>query len=399
MKVVVSLMKNKFIASAIFVLVIFLSVLLPTSIYADCEPLANPPTFETNYNGWGECSCETNTQICEQKQGCFTRDAQPDECMMIPEPETQSCTPDPNDCDNDEPIVPPGIGSQIIMRVKSIATGSCTTTGAQFQLLINDQSVFQGMAPSNGILAFMTYQHHSIVTADQVKVKYTGDCYDPNTTPVSNRDLFVDSITVNSNTYQSESPNTYSSGSWSAENQCGGGYKQSEILHCANGYFQYSTSLAPPPTAIPTNPPQPTTPPPTLVPSCPSQVNGDANCDSVITTEDFDIWKCQYLNSTSCNLQPSDDADFDRNGKVTINDFEIWRRNFNFADPMPPTNTPTPSPTSITSCFWCGQQCVPKTNFKLFCPDIMHPPNMSCILDKTTNTCRAVPSDVSIDIK
>lgn len=341
-------MKNKFIILTIFLLGIFISILVPKSIYADCTD----PEELLNYNGWGNCSCKTSTQTCRPKQGCFIPGEGPEECMIVPVPETRSCTPDPDECSGSGDPSTPTVTidpsrSTITVRAKTIATGTCANEGAQFQILINNQSVFQATTSTNEAIGIYAHRHTTTVTADQVKIKYINDCYDPNTD--SDRSLFVDSITIDTTTYQSESPSTYSEGSWSQNNQCGGGYKQQETLNCNNGFFQYSTSTAPPPTVTPTNTPTPTPTPIPPTPRCVSQIRGDANCDSVITTEDYDIWKCQYLSSTSCNLQATDDADFDRDSKYTVNDYEIWRRNYNFADPVPPTNTPTPTGQSPTN--------------------------------------------------
>ncbi len=58
-------------------------------------------------------------------------------------------------------------------------------------------------------------------------------------------------------TFESESPATYNtgawSGTWSATDGCGGGYKQSEWLHC-NGYLAYNqgATATPPPNVTPT---------------------------------------------------------------------------------------------------------------------------------------------------
>jgi hypothetical protein len=164
----------------------------------------------------------------------------------------------------------------------------------------------------------------------------------------------------------------------------------------------------------------------TPTPNCTNKIQGDANCDTVITIEDFNIWKDQYLGNANLTSENSYSTDFDQDGSYTINDFEIWRRNFNFADPqpgndiiIPPTNTPTPVPptntptprlvivvtptpslSTATTCYWCGLQCVAKDpRITFMCPDVMHPPDLSCILDKTTNTCTTVPSDDSVELR
>ncbi len=57
--------------------------------------------------------------------------------------------------------------------------------------------------------------------------------------------------------------------------------------------------------------------------SCPLKVNGDANCDGIISIVDFGIWRNEYF-----GLLSTKNTDFDNTGSVGIVDFEIWRRGF-----------------------------------------------------------------------
>lgn len=65
---------------------------------------------------------------------------------------------------------------------------------------------------------------------------------DTETDSSADRNLQVDYISINGNIYQSESPYTYSVGTWLGSD-CKGGYKQKEWLHC-DGYFEYDISSA-----------------------------------------------------------------------------------------------------------------------------------------------------------
>jgi len=47
---------------------------------------------------------------------------------------------------------------------------------------------------------------------------------------------------------------------------------------------------------------------------------GDANCDGIINSLDFDVWKTEFVNKSGLN------SDFNSNGKVDTTDFEIWRK-------------------------------------------------------------------------
>lgn len=74
-----------------------------------------------------------------------------------------------------------------------------------------------------------THKHPGKLSAKDLRVQFYNDA--------NGRDLFVDRIIVDGQSYESEAPTTFSFGSWGA-NGCGPGYKRSEWLHC-NGYFQY----------------------------------------------------------------------------------------------------------------------------------------------------------------
>lgn len=58
------------------------------------------------------------------------------------------------------------------------------------------------------------------------------------------------------------------------------------------------------------------------VPACPKKSQGDANCDGVIDSADYVIWRKKYLNET---IDPKFNPDFDKNGSVNLIDLEIWR--------------------------------------------------------------------------
>ena len=108
------------------------------------------------------------------------------------------------------------------------------------------------------------YVHTSPVNTGQVKIEFTNDLYANG----QDRNLFVDKLTIGNITYETEDSSVYSSGSYSNDNGCRPGNKQSEWLHCG-GYFQFSltgTTLAPTPIATPSPAPVPT-PVPAPVPT------------------------------------------------------------------------------------------------------------------------------------
>ncbi len=66
---------------------------------------------------------------------------------------------------------------------------------------------------------------------------------------------------------------------------------------------------------------------PTITPTgpagqCPKKSIGDANCDDYINSKDYDMWKSEFTRTINTK-----DADFNADQEVTLQDFEIWRRN------------------------------------------------------------------------
>lgn len=82
-----------------------------------------------------------------------------------------------------------------------------------------------------------------------------------------------------------------------------------------------NTSISPttvPPTTGPTTPVSPTG----GQQDCSLQPKGDANCDGVIDSADYVIWRKKYLKES---IDPKFNPDFDNNGSVNLIDLEIWR--------------------------------------------------------------------------
>lgn len=116
------------------------------------------------------------------------------------------------------------------------------------QLLINNRVVASwDNVNANGALRQTkqyTYTSPIKITArDQIRVSFIND-YWSNT---SDRNLFVDKIIFDGFTKETEASSTYSTGTWSATNGCGPGFKRSEWLAC-NGSFIFSNPI---PTAAP----------------------------------------------------------------------------------------------------------------------------------------------------
>ncbi len=73
--------------------------------------------------------------------------------------------------------------------------------------------------------------------------------------------------------------------------------------------------------------------------ACALTAKGDAGCNGVIDTVDFEIFRKEYTGQLSSRT-----ADFNGDGSVSMVDFEVWRINFfaqSHASPTPSVPTPT----------------------------------------------------------
>ncbi|MGI9598461.1 MAG: carbohydrate-binding domain-containing protein [Acidimicrobiales bacterium] len=82
---------------------------------------------------------------------------------------------------------------------------------------------------------------HTVTTptvVDTIRVHFTND----GGWPEADRNLIVDNITIDGQTYESEAPTTKSSGSWTSGTRCTDGYKTSEWLHCLDAWLEYQAA-------------------------------------------------------------------------------------------------------------------------------------------------------------
>ena len=89
-----------------------------------------------------------------------------------------------------------------------------------------------------------TYQAEGPITADQIRVVFENDFFDLDNG--IDRNLTVDSISIDGEVFQTEDPSTFSTGTWLPEDGVVAGNRESEVLH-ANGYFEFADDSTPPP--------------------------------------------------------------------------------------------------------------------------------------------------------
>ena len=106
--------------------------------------------------------------------------------------------------------------------------------GERFQLIV-DGNVVQNYAVDTSFRNF-TYITNNLVTADQVRIEFINDQYNPDAGIDSN--LTVDFVRIDGVTYQSEATSTFSTGTWRPEDGITPGFGRGETLN-SNGFFQY----------------------------------------------------------------------------------------------------------------------------------------------------------------
>ena len=103
----------------------------------------------------------------------------------------------------------------------------------KFRLVVEGEEV--GTYSTTSSWQTFTYAVDGL-SADDVRIEFFGDQYDPANGIDAN--LQVDYIRVDGTTYQTESPSTYSTGTWLAADGITPGFRQSEYLH-TDGFFQF----------------------------------------------------------------------------------------------------------------------------------------------------------------
>ncbi|MFK7769886.1 MAG: carbohydrate-binding domain-containing protein [Mariniblastus sp.] len=130
-----------------------------------------------------------------------------------------------------------GDDSMLVIRARG------TTDGAAFNVQI-DGVIQQSFVATTSFQNFV-YQHDTPVSADQVRVEFTNDFFDPNDLS-RDRNLVVDKLTLDGIVFETEAGSTFSTGTYSEQTQqIAPSFARSEILHI-NGYFQYDAEVVAP---------------------------------------------------------------------------------------------------------------------------------------------------------
>lgn len=124
---------------------------------------------------------------------------------------------------------------RIIVRAKARYPRSESGVWPKLEIKIGDPTTTQPTVHSFDVMG-TTYQNYRYIhnvpfDVTQVKIKFVNDAV--------NRDVYIDKITIGTTVYQTEDPDTFSTGTWNNEvGACVGGFYSRDLLYC-NGYFQY----------------------------------------------------------------------------------------------------------------------------------------------------------------
>ena len=123
----------------------------------------------------------------------------------------------------------------MLSTVQIFASG--TEGGEQLQLQIdgNVAETFEIAAASNILNdQVFTFETAETITADDVRIAFLNDSFDPATGADSN--LIVDAISIDGNRFETEASNVYSTGTFLNADGIQPGFRNSETLH-SNGFF------------------------------------------------------------------------------------------------------------------------------------------------------------------
>ncbi|MFK7767572.1 MAG: carbohydrate-binding domain-containing protein [Mariniblastus sp.] len=135
------------------------------------------------------------------------------------------------------------------MMLSAVQIFAIGETGQEsFQLKVDDQVVATfdnvgGNLETGEYQEFLWTTDDRILSADQIRVEFINDSFDPVTGV--DRNLYVDKIRLDGVVYESESPSTFSTGMWADGGLTGPGFFETEQLNI-NGSFIYSSDGATP---------------------------------------------------------------------------------------------------------------------------------------------------------
>jgi glucose/arabinose dehydrogenase len=129
----------------------------------------------------------------------------------------------------------------LLAQIQILAAGSTNQETIELQIDGSTVRTFQNLGGDafSGDFVTLTHTVNGDVSADQIRIAFTNDLYDP--ANGIDRNPRIDAILIDGTRYETEDPTVFSTGTWTdADGGVFPGFKQSEYLH-SNGYFQFDS--------------------------------------------------------------------------------------------------------------------------------------------------------------
>jgi hypothetical protein len=152
---------------------------------------------------------------------------------VIPSP---SVVPSPSVSPSPSPSPSPTTSTITILAAGTPAEGIYPTLALQIRNTKNNWKTVKTFTNVSSLLNQLVYKHTSVIQPQDIRIRFTNDRYLPK--KGQDRNLYIDKINLDGIDIETERNTTFSTGTWTSQNGCGNGFKQSEWLHC-NGYFEY----------------------------------------------------------------------------------------------------------------------------------------------------------------
>ncbi len=128
---------------------------------------------------------------------------------------------------------------QLLATLQVYAAGVTNDETIQLQLAGQTVQTWSNLGGDAYAGQFVTLTHNSSgpISANDVRIVFTNDIYDPDNN--YDRNVRIDAIAIDGIRFETEAPNVYSTGTWKPEDGIAPGFRSSEYLH-SDGYFQFA---------------------------------------------------------------------------------------------------------------------------------------------------------------
>ncbi len=126
--------------------------------------------------------------------------------------------------------------------LSSVQIFAAGTTGEEIVELEIAGAVVQtfdqlGTGANSGNFVELNFSTPGTVAADDLRINFTNDLYDP--ANGIDRNVRVDAIVIDGQRFETEGPEVFSTGTWLAADGVTPGFRLNETIH-SNGYFQFA---------------------------------------------------------------------------------------------------------------------------------------------------------------